>query len=178
MFDGSRVAQLGRQPGLDLRERGVRILPRHESPIDFNGATVGHGVDADAAANHADAHRRPAHQAMLGQRRDHVARVLLQGRHHAGHPVDGVVAQVRLRTVRGSAERVTAPAERTFVRHHDIQLGRLGDDRGIGSARQQRIGSGLPALRQLRRATAAELLIHRTGNDDRRQPRRTFFDQT
>jgi hypothetical protein len=78
-----------------------------------------------------------AHERMTGQRGHDVAAVLLEHLEHAGHVINGVVAQVRLRAVRGDARGMAAPADGALVGDDDVEARRLGDDGRVRNARQQ-----------------------------------------
>ncbi len=113
---------------------------------------------------------------MLGQPRSHLAGVALQGRHHAGHPINGIVSQVWLRAVRRAAVRVTAPADDSLVGYDHLQRGRLGDDGPIRLPWKDR-ASARPEFRQRRGARVAVLFIDGRGHHDRRHSAGALGDQ-
>ena len=130
----------------DMLIDGRRLLAGEHAAVDVDHHMVGHGVHADAAGDGADAQRRPGTQVVLGKRGGDFVRVSFQDGQHAGHLVDGVVAQVRLRAVGRAAARAALPAHHAAMSDHDLQQRRLGDHRQIRAAQEECRSAG-PKLR-------------------------------
>ncbi len=72
------------------------------------------------------------------------------------HLQDGVHSELRSRAVRGLARDLDLEPAEALVRHRDLELGRLGHDRGVGRHRSK----------HLLHAEARVLLVGHGGDDD------------
>ena len=73
-----------------------------------------------------------------------LAMVLLDRLHDVGHGIDRIDAFVRPRGVGGATFDVASPAYDPLVRDDHIQIGRFGDDRGVGASGKSVFGRNCP----------------------------------
>jgi hypothetical protein len=67
---------------------------------------------------------------------------LLEPRQHPAHAEDGVASFIGAAAVRRAAARLDSDPLKTFVRHGDVEVGRLGDHRAVrAKAADQGVGA-------------------------------------
>ena len=124
----------------------LTLWPPSMRPTDrLGGPRIGSGVDRDS---------------VLGER--------LEDIEDAAHPVDGVDAPVGRRAVTGEPPGADLPPQGPLVAMDQVEQGRLGDDRQLGT---------VVHLRQPRRPGVGKFLVDRAGQEHRRRAGRPLSHQ-
>src|SRR5262245_15008637 len=87
-----------------------------------------------------------------------LARVVFQRREDPRHFVDGIVSEMRHGAMDSAAPRVALPADSPLVRHDHLQASRLGNHRGVWSARNEALAR-CPQFMKLVRTRITMFLI-------------------
>ena len=135
MFEASLRPQFAAQKLKAVVERHLSVLNGQHTSINLNRAATWNRVHANPATNCSDTQRRVPAKRMIRELGRHVPRVLIQSVQYSRHSINCVVTQMRLRAVRGRAQRAGTPPRRAFVRDNYIQLSRLGHNRRIRHTR-------------------------------------------
>ena len=138
------------QLGLDQLDR----LARDRPPLGLDDAVSGIARELLATLDQRDVHA-PASEVPVGRARTQATVELLDADEDAAHLRDRVDAEMRARAVRCASDGLERDVHEPAVRHRELELRRLGDDRGVGrEARRDRL-----------RSHARELLVGDGGED-------------
>ena len=121
------------QPRGDFPAHARLRFARQRSPVNRDGAPVGHDVRLGAAANGADIDRGHAEQPVLAFAQPR--RVIgFEHIHNARHLVDGILAKLRRGAMRCLAARFELQPQAALVRGHNLQPRWFADNGQVFSA--------------------------------------------
>ena len=159
VHDGPHLRPARAQERLQRVAQVPVVDPRHGAHVDGDRRGIGHGVGVEAAADGAHVQGGAAHHGMGFHGKVEVLEVA----DHARHPVDGVVAHLGHRAVRGDARRLDLEPDQALVAHVGVVGGGLGHDDGAGPVQQLRVREEAGPL-------AADLLARGDDQDDAGAP--------